>query len=40
MDEYGFVGELSLDGRLRACHGILPMIIAILGSAPDKKYNI
>jgi magnesium chelatase family protein len=24
----GFIGELSLDGRLRACRGILPMIIA------------
>lgn len=28
INEYGFIGELSLDGRLRACHGILPMIIA------------
>ena len=28
ISEYGFIGELSLDGRLRACHGILPMIIA------------
>lgn len=27
ISEYGFIGELSLDGRLRACHGILPMII-------------
>lgn len=26
--DYGFIGELSLDGRLRACRGILPMIIA------------
>lgn len=26
--DYGFIGELSLDGRLRACGGILPMIIA------------
>ena len=26
--KYGFIGELSLDGRLRACRGILPMIIA------------
>lgn len=23
ISEYGFIGELSLDGRLRACHGIL-----------------
>ena len=28
VSEYGFIGELSLDGRLRACRGILPMIIA------------
>lgn len=28
ISEYGFIGELSLDGRLRACQGILPMIIA------------
>ena len=28
ISEYGFIGELSLDGRLRACHVILPMIIA------------
>lgn len=28
LKEYGFIGELSLDGRLRACRGILPMIIA------------
>ena len=28
ISEYGFIGELSLDGRLRACHGSLPMIIA------------
>lgn len=28
LAEYGFIGELSLDGRLRACREILPMIIA------------
>ena len=28
LRNYGFIGELSLDGRLRACRGILPMIIA------------
>lgn len=28
ISEYGFIGELSLDGRLRTCNGILPMIIA------------
>jgi magnesium chelatase family protein len=27
LGEYGFIGELSLDGRIRACRGILPMII-------------
>lgn len=28
LSDYGFIGELSLDGRLRECRGILPMIIA------------
>lgn len=28
LSDYGVIGELSLDGRLRACRGILPMIIA------------
>lgn len=28
IGKYGFIGELSLDGRLRVCRGILPMIIA------------
>ena len=28
LSDYGFIGELALDGRLRACSGILPMIIA------------
>ena len=28
IGKYGFIGELSLDGRLRGCRGILPMIIA------------
>ena len=28
LPDYGFIGELSLDGRLRSCRGILPMIIA------------
>ena len=28
IDKYGFIGEVSLDGRLRVCRGILPMIIA------------
>lgn len=28
LRDYGFIGELSLDGRLRPCRGILPMIIA------------
>ena len=28
LQDYGFIGELSLDGRLRACRGILPMVIA------------
>lgn len=26
--EYGIIGELSLDGRIRPCRGILPMIMA------------
>ena len=33
-ESYGFIGELSLDGRIRACRGILPMIIAA------KNHNI
>lgn len=28
LSNYGFIGELSLDGHLRGCNGILPMIIA------------
>ena len=28
IGSYGFVGELALDGRLRACRGILPMVIS------------
>lgn len=28
IEDYGFIGELSLNGQLRACRGILPMIIA------------
>jgi magnesium chelatase family protein len=32
---YGFVGELALDGRIRACRGILPMVIA----AKQNGYN-
>ena len=28
INQYAFIGELSLNGDLRACHGILPMIIA------------
>ncbi len=28
MCSYGIIGELALDGRLRACRGILPMVIA------------
>lgn len=27
LDSYGIIGELSLDGRIRVCRGILPMII-------------
>ena len=27
-EQIAFIGELSLNGELRACHGILPMIIA------------
>ena len=28
LGDYGFIGELALDGKLRACNRILPMIIA------------
>ena len=36
ISEYGFIGELSLDGRLRACRGILPMIIAAQKNGMEK----
>jgi magnesium chelatase family protein len=26
LEEYAFIGELSLDGRIRPCNGILPMV--------------
>lgn len=28
LSSYGFIGELSLDGRLRGCRSILPMVIS------------
>lgn len=28
LSDYGFIGELSLDGGIRACRGILPRVIA------------
>lgn len=28
QEKYGLIGELALDGRLRTCHGVLPMVIA------------
>ena len=28
LEDYGFIGELSLNGKLRECNGVLPMIIA------------
>lgn len=41
LNQYGFIGELSLDGSLRACCGILPMIYhlsyIIRGHLPQKK---
>ena len=45
IKDYGFIGELSLDGRLRACRGILPMIIAAQKNnikkliVPDENLN-
>ncbi|MDD7218653.1 MAG: YifB family Mg chelatase-like AAA ATPase [Clostridia bacterium] len=36
LGDYGFIGELSLDGTLRACRGILPMIIAAQKSGLKK----
>ena len=36
ISEYGFIGELSLNGKLRACRGILPMIIAAQKSDVEK----
>ena len=29
VEDYGFIGELSLDGRLNRCRGILPMVMAL-----------
>lgn len=34
IEGYGFIGELSLNGKIRACNGVLPMVIAA------KKANI
>ena len=28
LSQYGFIGELSLTGELRACSGVLPMVVA------------
>ncbi len=28
LSAYGMIGELTLDGRLRSCRGVLPMVIA------------
>lgn len=28
LEHYGFIGELSLNGKIRACNGVLPMVIA------------
>ena len=36
VEDYGFIGELSLDGRLRACRGILPMVIAARKNGRNK----
>lgn len=36
MHQYAFIGELCLDGGLRACCGILPMILAAKQSGIKK----
>lgn len=36
LDDYVFLGELSLDGRLRAVKGVLPAALAIRGSEGKK----
>jgi magnesium chelatase family protein len=28
LNTFGFIGELSLNGRIRPCTGVLPMVIA------------
>ncbi len=28
IHKYGFIGELSLNGQLRSCTGVLPMVMA------------
>ena len=29
IDDYAFIGELSLDGEIRACTGVLPMLLKV-----------
>ena len=36
MEDYAFVGELSLNGRLRPCYGILPMVTEAMNSGIKK----
>ena len=37
--QYGLIGELSLDGRIRPCRGILPMIIAAKKNGSASLYG-
>lgn len=37
MEDYAFVGELSLNGRLRPCYGILPMVTEAMNSGIKKS---
>ena len=33
IDNFGFIGELSLNSRLRPCTGVLPMALAAKGAS-------
>ena len=39
LHEYGLIGELALDGGLRACRGILPMIITAQKNGYKKEVH-
>jgi hypothetical protein len=34
LEEYAFIGELSLDGRIRPCSGVLPRVTSFSSCSP------